>query len=273
MQDNIKKIVSAALAEDVGSGDITAALISEKQIAQAKIISRESGIFCGIPYANEVSFQVNPNIEINWQVKESDTIFPEQIICEIKGNARSLLVAERTILNFLQTLSGTATLTYQHVKKLKGTQAKLLDTRKTIPGLRQAQKYAVRCGGGCNHRIGLYDAYLIKENHIAACGSIEAVVAKARTQDSSKFLEVEVENLKELQQALDAGVDRILLDNFSVKEIYEAVAIVQNKVELEISGNINLDNILDYAKTGVDYISVGSITKHIRALDMSMRFY
>ena len=268
----IAQTVSAALREDIGSGDISAALIPSHQIVKATIIVREPAIICGIEWVNETFKQIDNNIKLDWKVKEGDPVSVDQIICHISGPAKNILTAERTALNFLQTLSGTATLTAKYVAKLNHTKTKLLDTRKTIPGLRYAQKYAVKCGGGFNHRMGLYDAYLIKENHIMACGSIKAAVTIARKNHPEKLLEVEVENLQELEEALNAKVARILLDNFDLSVMKEAVKITNHKAELEVSGNINLANIAEIAATGVDYISVGAITKHIQAIDLSLRF-
>ena len=271
MQTIIKQNVATALAEDIGTGDITSILIPVDQTVTATIMVREPAIICGIEWATETFNQVDERTQLRWHVRDGEKVAANTILCEITGFARSILTAERTALNFLQTLSGTATLTARYVEKLQGTSTKLLDTRKTIPGLRHAQKYAVHCGGGYNHRIGLYDAYLIKENHIMSCGSIQAAVTAARQQHPDKLLEVEVENLDELQQALSAGVSRILLDNFDLTTLKQAVQFNQHRAELETSGNIHLDNIDSVVATGVDYISVGSITKHVQAIDMTLR--
>lgn len=264
--------VARALSEDIGSGDITAELIPSSQIAQATIITREHAIICGCAWATETFHQVDPTIQIEWLVSDGEQAQTNQPLCRIHGSARGMLSAERTALNFLQTLSGTATTTHRFVSLLADTNTRLLDTRKTLPGMRLAQKYAVRCGGGNNHRIGLYDAYLIKENHIHACGGIHNAVGQARQNHPDRPVEVEVENLDELQQALSAKSDIIMLDNFSVSAMRSAVAKVAGQCKLEASGNVNQNTILEIAQTGVDYISIGSITKHLHAIDLSMRF-
>jgi len=264
-------IVNLALTEDIGSGDINAQLVPENQRSRAKIITREKGILCGQPWFNAVFAQLDPTITITWQVAEGNLISPEQTFCILEGKTRSLLTGERAALNFLQTLSGTATATKQYIEKLTGTKTQLLDTRKTIPGLREAQKYAVRIAGGKNHRIGLYDAFLIKENHIMACGSIKNAVQKARELQTDKLIEVEVESLLQLEEALNAKVEMILCDNFTIEQLKKAVTITAGRAKLEASGNINLENIAAIAATGVDYISLGAITKHVRALDFSMQ--
>lgn len=263
--------VEKALAEDIGTGDVTAALLASHIIVEAEIISREPMLVCGQPWVNEVLRQVDDKIEIEWLVKEGQYLNTATSLCIIHGTARSILTAERTALNFLQTLSGTATLTNRYVQKLKDTPTKLLDTRKTIPGLRRAQKYAVQCGGGVNHRIGLFDAFLIKENHIKACGSVANAINLARQTHQHLLVEIEVETLEELREALDSHPDRILLDNFSQATLDKAVKMNQPKYcELEASGGINFDNIADIAKTGVDFISVGAITKSVKAIDLSL---
>lgn len=262
-----------SLAEDVGSGDITAELIPENYLAKASIISHEDAIICGIPWAEAVYKYVDPDLKIHWRVKDGETISAGQTLAELVGKARALVTGERATLNWLQTLSGTATEVKRYVEKLKGTTTQLLDTRKTLPGLRYAQKYAVLCGGGSNHRMGLYDAYLIKENHIISCGSITKAIQKARNHHPDKPLEVEVENINELNEALKANAGIILLDNFDINEIKKAVVINQGRAELEISGNINLENIREIAETGVNFISVGALTKHIQAIDLSMRIF
>ncbi|HIC7357126.1 TPA: carboxylating nicotinate-nucleotide diphosphorylase [Legionella pneumophila] len=263
--------VKHALQEDVGNGDVTAALLPQQLIVEAEIISREPMVVCGQPWVNEVFKQVDNTVEMEWRVSEGDFLSTPATLCIIHGIASSILTAERTALNFLQTLSATATQTYQYVQKLKGTKAKLLDTRKTIPGLRVAQKYAVHCGGGLNHRMGLYDAFLIKENHIKACGSVAHAINLARKADKHLLVEIEVETLEELQEALDAHPDRILLDNFTQDMLEQAVKMNHPKYcELEASGGININNIAEIAQTGVDFISVGSITKSIKAIDLSL---
>jgi nicotinate-nucleotide pyrophosphorylase (carboxylating) len=271
--------VRRALEEDVGTGDLSAGLIPNEIQALAELVSREPMLVCGIPWVNTVFQLVNPSITIEWQVKEGEWLAHPSRLCWIRGPAASILTAERAALNFLQTLAGTATKTKHYVDALKNTQSQsksisktqLLDTRKTIPGLRYAQKYAVSCGGGTNHRMGLYDAFLIKENHIMASGSIRAAIEKARSLRPEVLLEVEVENLKELAEAIDAKPDRILLDNFSLKALEEAVKVPRpDKITLEVSGGVTLTNIRAIAETGVDYISVGDITKSVKAIDLSM---
>lgn len=269
----IEKIVNLTLEEDIGSGDITAQLIPKNQQDKAKIISKQPAIICGIQFVDTVYKQLDNRIAITWNVKDGDAISSQQTLCTLEGPTRSLLSGERCALNFLQTLSGTATLTAEFVAKIKNTKTKLLDTRKTLPGLRHAQKYAVVCGGGYNHRIGLYDAYLIKENHIAACaGSITKAVTTARKNNPDKTIEVEVTNLIELQEALNLPVDRIMLDNFNLENIKTAVKIAAGRIPLEISGNVSLENVGALAATGVDYISVGALTKNVMAVDFSMLF-
>lgn len=269
----IEQAVQISLAEDIGSGDISAALIPQDQLATAQIITRETAILAGIPWVEAVFRQLDPRVSIYWLAHEGATVIPNQPLAKLKGPARSLLTGERTALNWLQTLSATATVTAQFHAQLRGTNTKLLDTRKTIPGLRYAQKYATTIGGGSNHRMGLYDAYLIKENHIHSCGSIANAVQTARQLQPKLLIEVEVETLEELQQALALNVDLILLDNFTLPAISEAVRITKGrKTKLEVSGNITLENIRAIAMTGVDYISSGALTKHIRAIDLSMRF-
>ncbi len=267
IQDNVR----AALAEDIGSGDITAALIPEATRASARVITREDGILCGRAWVDAVFQQVDPSVTLDWCAEDGEHIIANSTLFTAHGPARSLLTAERTALNFLQLLSGTATRCGQYAAMVAGTGVRLLDTRKTIPGLRKAQKYAVRCGGCHNHRMGLYDAFLIKENHISACGGIAAAVNQARTQAPGKPVEVEVENLEELEQAVSAGADRVMLDNFSLQDMRQAVALVAGRLELEASGNITGDNLRDVADTGVDYISIGALTKDSKALDLSLR--
>lgn len=275
-QQLISQLVKSALDEDLNyqsaDGDITAQLIPVTQQANAKVITREAGVFCGKQLILEVFEQVDPSVKVNVLVEDGDTIEENQTLFTAVGNARAILTAERTALNFVQTLSGTATTTAHYVKELTGTGTQLLDTRKTIPGLRLLQKYAVKCGGGENHRIGLFDAFLIKENHIAACGGIENAVAQAKTNHPDKKVEVEVENLTELQLALDAGADIIMLDNFTVEMINKAVTITNKRAKLEVSGNMTLETLRTYSQAGVDFISSGALTKHVKALDLSMRF-
>lgn len=267
----ITALVKEALAEDIGSGDITAALIPADSTATANVITREPMIVCGNMFVQAVFKQVNSACNIIFHLQDGDHATADQILFTVTGQTRALLTAERTALNFLQMLSGTATLTQKYVAALKGTKTTLLDTRKTLPLYRLAQKYAVQCGGGQNHRMGLYDAFLIKENHILACGSIGKAVATAHQIAPGKSVEVEVENLSELYEAIKAGADIVMLDNFDLPGMHEAVKMNQGKAKLEVSGNINLNNIHQIAQTGVDFISVGSLTKHLRAIDLSMR--
>ena len=276
LQDDITASVTLALNEDLGyqsasDGDITANLIPEKNTAEATIISREMAVFCGKAWCEEVFKQLGGEVVIHWLVDDGDIIAPNEVLCEMSGPARILLTGERVALNFIQMLSGTATVVKQYVDHIEGTNTRLLDTRKTIPGQRTAQKYAVTCGGGANHRIGLFDAYLIKENHIMACGSIELAIKKARQLHSDKLVEVEVESLNELSQALSAGSDIVMLDNFDIDMMRQAVEINNGQAKLEVSGNVTLATIGDFARTGIDYISVGALTKHVQATDLSMR--
>jgi len=289
LQHDIQKTVTWALCEDLGvdnaddlktSQDITAELIPAENIAVANIITREDCIICGVAWVNEVFAQLdaiyNSQTKITWFVNDGESVKANTTLFELSGNARILLTGERSALNFLQALSGTATLTSTYVKELSESNTKLLDTRKTMPGLRSAQKYAVKCGGGVNHRIGLFDAFLIKENHIAACGGIEKAIQTARKNHPNKTVEVEVESLIELNQALKAGSDIIMLDNFSHEMIEQAVIttaeISKGKTKLEVSGNMTIATLKSYAKAGVDFISVGALTKHVKAIDLSMRF-
>ena len=271
-EDYVQQQVALALAEDIGTGDVTAQLIPQNKLAKAKIISREHAILCGRKWVNEVFKQLDRDISIDWHCEDGDAIQPDQELCHLQGSARHLLSGERPALNFLQTLSATATQANEYVKAVAGTGCRILDTRKTIPGLRLAQKYAVRCGGAHNHRAGLYDMILIKENHISASGSIQAAVDTARQLSPTIPIEVEVENLAQLQQALTAKVDRILLDNMDIVTLKQAVELCAKRIPLEASGGINLQTVRNIAETGVDYISIGSVTKHIRAIDLSMRF-
>jgi nicotinate-nucleotide pyrophosphorylase (carboxylating) len=267
--------VARALAEDIGSGDLTAALVPADRVGRAAVITREPAIVCGIPYVEASFAAVDPRVRFEWRVAEGDSVAANQLLFTLEGPARALLTAERTALNFLQLLSATATAAHSYAALLEGTKCRLLDTRKTIPGLRSAQKYAVRVGGGHNHRMGLFDGILIKENHIMAAGSIAAAVTAAKLGSAQVPVEVEVENLQELQQAIAAGADIAMLDNFSLDAMREAVAVnasAAKPLKLEASGGITLATIREIAETGVDFISVGSITKHVRAVDLSMRF-
>lgn len=276
LNQEISRAVSAALAEDLGflplsEGDITASLIPQAQQASATIITREPCVVCGTAFADEVFRQLGNEVSLNWQVKDGDKVNANTVLCSLSGPARILLTGERSALNFLQLLSATATTTAHYVQFLHGSNTQLLDTRKTLPGLRFAQKYAVTVGGGKNHRIGLFDAFLIKENHIAAAGSIANAVATAQQNFPGKPVEVETENLAELQQALAACADIIMLDNFSLADINQAVALNSGKAKLEVSGNITSERLTELAATGVDYISSGALTKHVQAIDLSMR--
>ena len=274
--ESIQKNVADALAEDLGTGDLTANLVPQEFLVSAKIIARENAIMAGIPWVDEVYNQLDSRIVLDWQYQDGDRITENTVICKLQGSARSILSGERTALNFLQTLSATATITAKCVAIISDTKAKILDTRKTIPGLRLAQKYAVRCGGGINHRIGLFDAVLIKENHILSAGSIQNAIRTATKSIPDTIIEVEVESLDQLRDALKNGAKRLLLDNFSLNKLRCAVEI--NRIEgipvaeLEASGDLMLDNIRKVAQTGVDYISVGALTKNIRAINLSMRF-
>lgn len=277
INSDIPITVAQALREDLGGVinaefDITAQLLPVGKQAEATIITREAGIFCGRRWLEEVFLQLGGQIKVVWQVEDGERLVSNQPLCHLTGPARILLTGERTALNFVQTLSGVATTTHHYVKLLQGTQTRLLDTRKTLPGLRSALKYAVLCGGGNNHRLGLSDAFLIKENHIIACGSIKNAVEQAFSLHASVPIEVEVESLDELQQAMDAKADIVMLDNFSIEMMREAVALAQGRIQLEISGNVTEKTLREFAETGVDYISVGALTKHITALDLSMRF-
>jgi nicotinate-nucleotide pyrophosphorylase (carboxylating) len=272
---DLPRQVAQALAEDVGSGDLTAALVPAATDGWAAVITRESAVICGAPYVDATFAQLDPRTRIHWKIAEGAAVEANQTLFEIQGPARSLLTGERTALNFLQLLSGTATAAHAFAERLKGTACRLLDTRKTIPGLRSAQKYAVRVGGGQNHRMGLFDGILNKENHIMAAGSIARAVAAARSTGTKVPVEVEVESLDELEQAIAAGADIALLDDFSLEDLAEAVTINRSaprSLKLEASGGVTLETIRRIADTGVDYVSVGSITKHVRAVDLSMRF-
>lgn len=272
LEDAVRANVEQALAEDLGDGDISANLIDAQALAGARVITREQGIFCGVPWVNETLKQIDAAAQIQWRVADGDRVTPNQELFALRGKARSLLSAERTMLNFVQLLSGTATRTAKYVELIAGSNTQLLDTRKTVPGLRLAQKYAVKCGGGSNHRIGLFDAFLLKENHIVAAGGIGAAVSAAKHAAPTKPVEVEVENLEELQQALVAGADIALIDNFSIADSEAAVAMTRGKMTLEASGGITQEGIAAIAATGVDYISCGDLTKSLEPLDLSMRF-
>jgi nicotinate-nucleotide pyrophosphorylase (carboxylating) len=271
-QSVIEENVFHALQEDVGDGDITAELIPLTNVSLATVITRENCVFCGLDWFEETYRQLDRDILIDWFVEDGGSLEPGEVICTISGASRQILTGERTALNFIQTLSATATVSREYADMLKGENTRILDTRKTIPGLRMAQKYAVSCGGCVNHRLGLYDAFLIKENHIKACNGIAPAVSEARFHNPELEVEVEVVDLDELQQALAAGVDRVLLDNFDIEAMRQAVTLCQGKVTTEASGNITRDNIREVAATGVDYISTGALTKNIRAIDLSMRF-
>ena len=271
LRNAIVENVRDALAEDIGSGDITAALIPAEQPAIASVISREEGIVCGRDWVTEVFQQLDERVEITWHVKDGEQVIPDRLLFELQGPARSLLTGERAALNFLQLLSGIATRCHQYVHAVEGRGVALLDTRKTIPGLRLAQKYAARCGGCQNHRLGLYDAFLIKENHIEACGGIPEAVATARLHVPDAPVEVEVETLEQLALALDAKADRIMLDNFSLEDMRQAVRHTNGRAELEASGGITLDRLVAVADTGVNFVSLGTLTKDVKALDLSMR--
>ena len=273
----ISRTVADTLREDLGGEidanlDITANLIPADSQGVATIITREHGVFCGKLWADEVFKQLGGEVNIDWLVEDGDVVEPNQTLCTLSGPSRALLTGERNAMNFIQTLSGCATLTAEYVKELDGTNTRLLDTRKTVPCLRSALKYAVTCGGGFNHRIGVFDAYLIKENHIIACGGIEQAITTAKKLNPNKPVEVETESLAELKQAIEAGADIVMLDNFTLDMMREAVAFNAGRVALENSGDITLSNIRECAETGVDYISVGALTKHVKAMDLSMRF-
>ncbi len=267
----IAKLVAQALAEDIESGDITAELIGANVQTSGRIVTREDGILCGTAFALEAFQQIDPSCHVEWAAQDGDVLTASNTLCTLSGPARALLTAERTALNFLQLLSGTATTASHYAARVAHTKVKLLDTRKTVPGLRLAQKYAVTCGGCFNHRIGLFDAFLIKENHISAAGGIAEAVAAARSVAPGKPVEVEVENEAELELALTAGADRIMLDNFTLEGLRGAVAHAAGRAELEASGNVTDETLVAIAETGVDFISIGALTKHVRALDLSMR--
>lgn len=268
----IARQVRTALEEDLGTGDLTAQLIPTETLAEASLITREEAVICGRPWFDEVFAQLDSGVVVAWELAEGDRVTPGQVLCRLSGRARAILSGERTALNYLQTLSGTASLARRYAEAVAGTGARVLDTRKTLPGLRLPQKYAVRCGGGHNHRIGLFDAILIKENHIATAGSITAALQAARSAAPGVDIEVEVENLEELREALAGGAKHILLDNFTLDGLREAVGLSAGAARLEASGGVNLSNIREIALTGVNDISVGGLTKDVRAIDLSMRF-
>ena len=270
-QQYIQQLVDLALKEDIGSGDITAELVRSDANARAVVVSRETGVLCGSTFVDAVFSMLDAEINIDWFKSDGDLLEPNDTLFTVSGNARKILTGERTALNFLQLLSGTATLAFRFANSVEGTSVRLLDTRKTIPGLRLAQKYAVTCGGCHNHRIGLYDAFLIKENHIEACGGIADAISAARKSAPGKTVEIEVETLNELQLALAANPDRIMLDNFSEAMLREAVAANAGRCELEASGNITELNLRSIAETGIDFISIGALTKRVEPLDLSMR--
>ena len=280
VEQEIAQSVTLALNEDLNGlsaaeGDITANLIPEDKLSKAMVITRDDAVFCGQAWTQEVFRQLGDTVTITWHVKDGDFVLANSPLFTLEGPARTLLTGERSALNFIQTLSAIATNTKRYSDLIKTTECKLLDTRKTLPGLRNASKYAVKCGGGHNHRLGLYDAYLIKENHIIACGGIAEAIKMANQQHPDRWVEVEVESINELKQALDAGAQRVMLDNFTIPMMLEAVAINnanEDTADLEVSGNVDSTTILGYAQTGVDYISVGALTKHVHAVDLSMRF-
>jgi nicotinate-nucleotide pyrophosphorylase (carboxylating) len=275
---DLRQTVAHALAEDVGSGDVTARLVPADETAEARVISREAAVICGRPWVDEVFRQLDPSIEVQWRVVEGESVQPDQVLYTLKGLARPLLTGERPALNFLQTLSGTATAVRRYVEAVAGTGCKIADTRKTLPGLRNAQKYAVLCGGGINHRIGLYDGILIKENHVAAAGGIRQAIANARALEAGVSLMTEAETLEEARAALEADVDLLLVDEFPLDQLREAVRLTRahrergGRTVIEYSGSTTLENVRSLAETGIDRVSIGGITKHLRAVDLSMRF-
>lgn len=272
LPDDVVACVHRALAEDIGNGDLTAALIDQRARASAQVVSRESAVLCGRAWFEEVFHQLDRDVRVTWRAHDGDGLHADQIVCRLKGPARALLTGERTALNFLQTLSGTATAARRYAEAVRGTHTVILDTRKTLPGLRRAQKYAVRVGGARNHRLGLFDGMLIKENHITAAGGIAAAIAAARRQGAKVPVEIEVENLEQLRAAIAAGADMVLLDNFDLDGLRAAVHATAGRIKLEASGGVDLERVRAIAETGVDYISVGALTKHVHAVDLSMRF-
>lgn len=269
---DIKQTVKAALKEDIGDGDVTASLIPKNAMARATVITRETAILCGCEWFNETMLQLSRDISISWQAQDGDNISENQPLCVIQGPARAILSGERVALNFLQLLSGIATESRRYADRVKGLKTQIRDTRKTIPGLRLAQKYAVRCGGCENHRIGLYDGVLIKENHIVACGSITRAIEQIRESHPDLPVEVEVENLDEVREALDAKADMLLLDNFDRTALSKAIIINKGQAKLEASGGVTFNDVRSLAESGVDYIAIGTLTKDVRAIDLSMRF-
>tara|TARA_B110000858_G_scaffold179560_1_gene216342 strand:+ start:18699 stop:19532 length:834 start_codon:yes stop_codon:yes gene_type:complete len=267
---DIAKLVTFCLQEDVGTGDITAELIPIDKTISAKLISRDTGVFCGRPWADEVFHQVDSSLTVDWNIEEGGKLSPDQTLAHIAGSARSILTAERTALNFLQTLSAVSTISQHYAALVSHTSVKLLDTRKTLPSLRTAQKYAVRIGGCFNHRMGLFDAFLIKENHIAACGGIDAAISKAKTLYPNKAVEIEVQNLAELELAIAAQADIVMLDNFDLSNTLQAVSLNEGRLKLEASGGIDADMLVSIAESGVDYISLGALTKNCQAIDLSL---
>ncbi|GFD90065.1 nicotinate-nucleotide diphosphorylase [Tenacibaculum sp. KUL152] len=272
----IREQVSSALIEDLGgelnaSNDITANLIDDNVQAKATVITRESCVVCGVAWVNQAFALIDETVTLQWHVEDGDSVVPDTVLLTLEGSAKAILTAERTALNFLQTLSGTATVTAFYANLLADSNTKILDTRKTLPGLRYAQKYAVRCGGGQNHRVGLFDAFLIKENHIFSCGGIDKAVERAKSMMPGKPVEVEVENLNELEQAMKAGADIVMLDNFTNEQIQQAVALNKGQCKLEVSGNITDERLKSLSQLGVDYISSGALTKHVQAIDLSLR--
>jgi nicotinate-nucleotide pyrophosphorylase (carboxylating) len=271
LPDDIATTVARALAEDVGSGDVTASLIPAAHHCSAEVLCREQAVLAGQAWFDAVYASLDPTVAIEWHQTDAQDLSPDSLVCTVRGPARSIVTGERCALNFLQTLSATATATRSYVNELAGSGTQILDTRKTIPGLRSAQKYAVRCGGGANHRLGLFDAVLIKENHIAAAGSIAAAISAIRNTHPGLRVEVEVETMAELEQALNANTDMVLLDNFAVNEIHAATQLVAGRAKVEISGGVDFNQLRQLGQTGADYISVGALTKHVRAIDFSMR--
>ena len=268
---DIAATVQRALAEDIGDGDLTAALVPAEARGRGRVISREEAVLCGTAWFEEVFRQIDAQVAIHWEARDGDAVRRDQLLCRVEGPARGLLTGERTALNFLQILSGTATVARRYAEAVKGTRATVLDTRKTLPGLRTAQKYAVSCGGANNHRMGLYDGILIKENHIVAAGGIRPAVEAARAQGAKVPVEVEVETLEQVREALEAGADILLLDNFDLAGMKEAVRLTAGRAKLEASGGIDLTQIRTVAETGIDYVSVGALTKHVKAVDLSLR--
>lgn len=272
LPNDIQATVARALAEDIGTGDVTAGLIPAEKQASATVITREDAVLCGVAWFDEVFRQLDPSVQIEWQYQDGERVAANAVLCTLRGSARSILSGERAALNFLQTLSATATATRRYVDLVAHTSCRILDTRKTLPGLRTAQKYAVLCGGGTNHRIGLYDRVLIKENHIMAAGSITQAIQQARQLHPGILVEVETENLQELAEATAAQADIIMLDEYSLADMREAVRVTAGKIPLEASGGVSPETLVAIAETGVDFVSIGGITKHVRAVDLSMRF-